>query len=145
MFFWRSPEHVCRSEQEVRPESSDGTTVGLPPRVSTPVFSRPSGFASFPTFLCLEPQTNLAGVRFKRAFGWKMAKERRGFKRTTTWTIAHVAPMPQGLFMWPKISDLRFLVMKSFSSLYAWRFDSNAVCVCVCVPLRLKINLQEYH
>lgn len=70
VLFRRSPEHVCRSEQEVRPESSHETTVGLPPRLSTPVFSPPptactSSLASFPTFLCLELRTNLAGVHFR--------------------------------------------------------------------------------
>lgn len=82
VFFWRSPEHVCRSEQEVRPESSDGTTVGLPSRLSTPVFSPPptactSGIASFPTFLCSELQTNLASVQFKTSV-WLAKWQRKG-------------------------------------------------------------------
>lgn len=107
-----SPEHVCHYQQKVRPEHSDETTVGVPPRLSRSVFSPPpntcaSCFAPFLTFLCLVPQTNLAGVRFETSGLLETAEESRVFK-TTMWTIGHVVWMPQGLFAWPKISDLRF-------------------------------------
>ena len=66
------------------------------------------------------------GVRSETRGLVEMAKKLRIFKTTRCLDATGINYMAKN--KWPE-----FLAMKSFSSLFAWRFVSDGVCVCVCV------------